>query len=175
MFKIDRKPGDRWNIRGPVEYVPPVEVEVVMKRQAIPLDENEGIYVRDIKTGKVRHYYKNTLMQCIWPFSSCMALIGGLRLPISRGYFKRNFFDHDCQNCSEKFNFSRKFYFIYNGRYFWDRQMPSKISSSFERSAFKLSTSDCSFKYLGLLIPYSVVTTQQAHDARSTLMTSHRR
>lgn len=40
-------------IRGPLEYVPPVEVEVVTKRKAIPLDENEGIYVRDIKTGKV--------------------------------------------------------------------------------------------------------------------------
>ena len=49
----ERRPGDRWMIRGPKEYVPPVEVEVVMKRQAIPLDENEGIYVRDIKTGKV--------------------------------------------------------------------------------------------------------------------------
>ena len=33
--------------------MPPVEVEVVMKRQAIPMDENEGIYVRDIKSGKV--------------------------------------------------------------------------------------------------------------------------
>ena len=41
-------------IRGPIEYVPPVEVEVVTKRTAIPLDENEGIYVRDIKSGKVR-------------------------------------------------------------------------------------------------------------------------
>ncbi|ESO97274.1 hypothetical protein LOTGIDRAFT_214098 [Lottia gigantea] len=51
---IERKPGDRWMIRGPKEYVPPVEVEVMMKRQAIPLDENEGIYVRDIKSGKVR-------------------------------------------------------------------------------------------------------------------------
>ena len=29
-------------IRGPVEYVAPVEVEVVTKRTAIPLDENEG-------------------------------------------------------------------------------------------------------------------------------------
>ena len=51
---MDRSPGDRWMIRGPLEYVPPVEVEVVTKRKAIPLDENEGIYVRDIKTGKVR-------------------------------------------------------------------------------------------------------------------------
>lgn len=41
-------------LRGPKEYVPPVEVEVVHMRSAIPLDENEGIYVRDIKSGKVR-------------------------------------------------------------------------------------------------------------------------
>ena len=51
---ILRRPGDRWMLRGPLEYVPPAAVEVVLKRQAIPLDENEGIYVRDIKTGKVR-------------------------------------------------------------------------------------------------------------------------
>jgi len=47
--------------RGPKEYVPPVEVEVVMKRQAIPLDENEGIYVRDVKTGKVTNTRNLTL------------------------------------------------------------------------------------------------------------------
>ena len=51
---IARSPGDRWMIKGPKEYVPPVQVDVVMKRQAIPLDENEGIYVRDIKSGKVQ-------------------------------------------------------------------------------------------------------------------------
>jgi len=45
--------GDRWMIYGPADYVPPVQVEVVEKRQSIPLDDNEGIYVRDIKTGKV--------------------------------------------------------------------------------------------------------------------------
>ena len=37
----------------PKEYVPPVQVCVAAQRKAIPLDENEGIYVRDIKTGKV--------------------------------------------------------------------------------------------------------------------------
>ncbi|XP_071093773.1 major vault protein-like [Haliotis cracherodii] len=58
----ERNPGDRWMIRGPTEYVPPVEVEVVMKRQAIPLDENEGIYVRDIKNGKVRAITGETYM-----------------------------------------------------------------------------------------------------------------
>jgi major vault protein len=52
--KQTRQPGDRWMFYGPADYVPPVEVEIVEKRKSIPLDENEGIYVRDIKTGKVR-------------------------------------------------------------------------------------------------------------------------
>ena len=60
--KANRRPGDRWMIRGPLEYVPSVKVEVVTKRKAIPLDENEGIYVRDIKTGKVRAICGNTYM-----------------------------------------------------------------------------------------------------------------
>jgi len=51
---VSRKPGDRWMINGPTDYVPPVTVEVLEKRRATPLDENEGIYVRDIKTGRVR-------------------------------------------------------------------------------------------------------------------------
>ncbi|XP_052800912.1 major vault protein-like [Mya arenaria] len=59
---VSRKPGDRWMFRGPKEYVPPVEVEVVMKRQAIPLDENEGVYVRDVKTGRVRAVTGETYM-----------------------------------------------------------------------------------------------------------------
>jgi len=41
-------------IYGPIDYVPSVEVEIVERRKSIPLDENEGIYVRDIKTGRVR-------------------------------------------------------------------------------------------------------------------------
>jgi len=49
-----REPGDRWMIRGPREYVPPVEVEVSAFRKAMPLDLNEGVYVRNIKTGQVR-------------------------------------------------------------------------------------------------------------------------
>jgi major vault protein len=49
-------------IRGPTEYVPSVEVEVVMRRSAIPLDENEGIYVRDVKTGRVRAVIGQTYM-----------------------------------------------------------------------------------------------------------------
>ncbi|XP_063326968.1 major vault protein isoform X2 [Pelmatolapia mariae] len=65
-----RRPGDRWMLRGPIEYVPPATVEVLLRRQAIPLDENEGIYVRDIKTGKVRavigHTYMLTQDEELW-------------------------------------------------------------------------------------------------------------
>ncbi|XP_016517168.1 major vault protein [Poecilia formosa] len=59
---ILRRPGDRWMLRGPLEYVPPASVEVLLKQRAIPLDENEGIYVRDIKTGKVRAVIGHTYM-----------------------------------------------------------------------------------------------------------------
>jgi len=52
--KVKRSPGDRWMIHGPCDYVPPLAVEIVERRRSIPLDQNEGIYVRDITTGKVR-------------------------------------------------------------------------------------------------------------------------
>jgi len=55
-------PGDRWMIKGPTDYVPSVYVEVMARRKAIPLDENEGIYVRDIKSGKVRAVIGETYM-----------------------------------------------------------------------------------------------------------------
>ncbi|CAF2630339.1 unnamed protein product [Rotaria sp. Silwood2] len=58
----NRNPGDRWMIRGPTEYIPPTQVVVVTRRKAIPLDENEGIYVRDIKTGRVRAVIGQTYM-----------------------------------------------------------------------------------------------------------------
>jgi major vault protein len=60
--KTKRAPGDRWMIKGPTDYVPPVEVEVVTRRKAMPLDENEGIYVRDIKSGKIRAVIGETYM-----------------------------------------------------------------------------------------------------------------
>ncbi|CUG92246.1 major vault protein, putative [Bodo saltans] len=49
-----RKPGEKWMIYGPAEYVPPVQVELLERRQAIALDKNEGVYVRDETTGEVR-------------------------------------------------------------------------------------------------------------------------
>jgi len=59
---VSRKAGDRWMIRGPCEYVPPIEVEVEAKREAMPLDENEGIYVRDTQSGQVKVVSGRTYM-----------------------------------------------------------------------------------------------------------------
>lgn len=41
-------------IRGPMEYVPPIEVNVITRRKLIPLDRNEGVYIRNTQTGEVR-------------------------------------------------------------------------------------------------------------------------
>jgi len=49
-----RIPGDKWMIRGPCRFVPSTEVKIVEQRSIIPLDNKEGIYVRDTKTGNVR-------------------------------------------------------------------------------------------------------------------------
>eukprot|EP01105_Mastigella_eilhardi_P013180 TRINITY_DN2997_c0_g1_i1.p1 TRINITY_DN2997_c0_g1~~TRINITY_DN2997_c0_g1_i1.p1 ORF type:complete len:858 (+),score=271.91 TRINITY_DN2997_c0_g1_i1:310-2574(+) len=57
-----KHPGDRWMIYGPCDFIPPVEVEVMERRHAIPLDENEGIYVRDITTGKIRAHIGSSYM-----------------------------------------------------------------------------------------------------------------
>lgn len=51
--KKNRKAGERWLIKGPREYIPPVQVRVITKRKRIPLDENEGIYVRNGQTGEI--------------------------------------------------------------------------------------------------------------------------
>jgi major vault protein len=51
---VTRQPGDLWMITGPRDYIPRVEVEVIETRKAIPLDKNEGIYVRDIQTGELK-------------------------------------------------------------------------------------------------------------------------
>ena len=51
---VKRVPGDKWMIRGPCKFIPPIEVEILENRSLIPLDEKEGIYVRDCKTGIVR-------------------------------------------------------------------------------------------------------------------------
>ncbi|KAM7535795.1 hypothetical protein Aperf_G00000089257 [Anoplocephala perfoliata] len=54
--------GEEWMLVGPQEYVPPIEVEVVKRQKAIPLGDNEGVYVRDRITGKVRSVIGTTYM-----------------------------------------------------------------------------------------------------------------
>ncbi|KAK2119648.1 hypothetical protein P7K49_001034 [Saguinus oedipus] len=60
--KVSRQAGDHWLIRGLLKYVPSAKVEVVEERQAIPLDENEGIYAQDVETRKVRAVIGSTYM-----------------------------------------------------------------------------------------------------------------
>eukprot|EP00091_Calanus_sinicus_P023719 TRINITY_DN8173_c0_g1_i2.p1 TRINITY_DN8173_c0_g1~~TRINITY_DN8173_c0_g1_i2.p1 ORF type:complete len:188 (+),score=51.45 TRINITY_DN8173_c0_g1_i2:175-738(+) len=33
---VERQPGDKWMLKGPMEYIPPVEVEVVSKKKSYP-------------------------------------------------------------------------------------------------------------------------------------------
>lgn len=40
-------------IMGPRQYIPPIEVRIIEERKNIPLDENEGIYIRNNLTGEV--------------------------------------------------------------------------------------------------------------------------
>ena len=49
-------------IGGPREYIPSVEVEILEKRNAIPLDENEGIYIKNNNTGEVTSFSGKTYM-----------------------------------------------------------------------------------------------------------------
>ena len=49
-------------IFGPSRFVPTVEVEVVERRKSIPLDTNEGIYVRDNREGSIRSLCGRTYM-----------------------------------------------------------------------------------------------------------------
>jgi len=51
--EVVRKPGEKWMIYGPRKYVIPTQVTKITTRTAMPLDQNEGVYVRDTKTGKV--------------------------------------------------------------------------------------------------------------------------
>ena len=52
--EIERKAGEIWMIRGPRNFIPTVDIEILEKRSALPLGDNEGVYVRSKKTGEVR-------------------------------------------------------------------------------------------------------------------------
>lgn len=60
--KVERCAGDKWMVYGPCRYIPPVEVTLIETRESIPLDKNEGIYVRDTRNGSVRAVSGQTYM-----------------------------------------------------------------------------------------------------------------
>ena len=41
-------------LKGPIDYIPENEVQIIEKRKARPLAENEGLYVRDLWNGEVK-------------------------------------------------------------------------------------------------------------------------
>jgi major vault protein len=51
---ITRHAGDRWMITGPINYIPPVQVQVVAKNRAHMFDFDDGAYVRNVKNSTLR-------------------------------------------------------------------------------------------------------------------------
>ena len=49
-------------IYGPCNFIPNVEIEILEKRQTIPLDKNEGIYIRDTRAGTVKCHVGSSYM-----------------------------------------------------------------------------------------------------------------
>jgi len=58
----EHKAGDKWMIRGPRDYIPTIQVEILESRKSIPLDKKEGIYVKDLDTGAVRSVIGETYL-----------------------------------------------------------------------------------------------------------------
>jgi len=48
-----RKAGDTWIVRGPRTYVPSEKVLILKEISALSLGQSEGLYVRDLRSGKV--------------------------------------------------------------------------------------------------------------------------
>jgi len=59
---VTRRPGERWLFHGTGEYIPPIDATVLEIRNAIPLGEGEGIYIKNENTGEVRAHIGSTYM-----------------------------------------------------------------------------------------------------------------
>jgi len=57
-----RTPGEKWMKRGPCDYIPPPQVSILDELKAIPLDENEGVYIRNKKKGSIRAHKGSSVM-----------------------------------------------------------------------------------------------------------------
>lgn len=51
--KLKYNPGEKFIVRGPREFVIPLELKLIKERKAYPLNEHEGIYIRNISTGEI--------------------------------------------------------------------------------------------------------------------------
>lgn len=49
-------------VHGPREFIPPIQVKILENRSAIPLKEDEGVYVRNNVTGEVQKFMGSTIM-----------------------------------------------------------------------------------------------------------------
>lgn len=54
--------GQRWLISGPRRYIPDIHVSVLERRRIIALDENCGVYVRNINSGRIRSVFGQPFM-----------------------------------------------------------------------------------------------------------------
>lgn len=61
-IKGKHEAGSKWMVKGPTDYIPGIEVDVVERRRSIPLDKNEGIYVRNLDSGQVSAIIGQTYM-----------------------------------------------------------------------------------------------------------------
>ncbi|RNF05301.1 putative major vault protein [Trypanosoma rangeli] len=57
-----REASSRWLVRGPCSYIPPLEVRVVERRERMLLTGHSGVYVRNVRTGRVRAVHGQALL-----------------------------------------------------------------------------------------------------------------
>lgn len=49
-------------VKGPCEYIPQTEVEILRQDKSFALNKNEGIYIRNLETGEVNAVIGHTYM-----------------------------------------------------------------------------------------------------------------
>lgn len=59
---VSRYSGENWLFKGPGAYQPNIYVKIKDKRKAMPLGAGEGIYIKDVTSGKIRAHIGSTYM-----------------------------------------------------------------------------------------------------------------
>ena len=83
------KSGDKWMIYGPCSFIPNVSIEVLERRQTICLDKNEGVYIRDTRTGEVKSHTGTSYMLKSYEELWEMELIPEVEKELSHSYFDK--------------------------------------------------------------------------------------